>query len=441
MDHPSRAELAAFCCEDLPWEREREFLDHLLEGCSECLAVLPPPLRALIGADPTPEQDAAYEAALDRAIGSVLDMDRHLRSQRAQMERALKALEAGDEIPDETGDLARMDALLARSWKIRYDDPRTMVDLAWCAVKVSLRLDPGIYGLQRVRDYQAEARAEMGNAYRVANRFQEAGQALAEARRLFEQGTRPSLLEIRLLELEASFLADRRQFGPASEKLAKVLKFHEDGGDDHFVGRTLVLIGLYTGYSGNYEMAIENLRKSLEKIDAKSDPGLACAAAHNLILFLVTSGRVKEAKKFRTALSSHLKNPSGRVNEVRFRALEARIDAELGKLQRAESIFREVKEGYAEAGLPGDVGITNLDLAAVLLRQGRSVEAERIISEAVELFTVHGIQREAYLAVILLRDTFEMKTGTLEMVVEVANFLRRLQIDPTLRFEARAWEP
>jgi hypothetical protein len=79
-------------------------------------------------------------------------------------------------------------------------------------------------------------------------------------------------------------------------------------------------------------------------------------------------------------------------------------------------------------------------LATAILRQGRAQEAERIISEAAKLFIHHGIRREALQAIILLRDTFEMKNGAIDMVVEVATFLRRLEIDPTLRFEAMTWE-
>ena len=43
-------------------------------------------------------------------------------------------------------------------------------------------------------------------------------------------------------------------------------------------------------------------------------------------------------------------------------------------------------------------------------------------------------------AVILLRSAVEMEKATLERVEEVAELLRRLQIDPALRFEGRAWE-
>jgi hypothetical protein len=42
--------------------------------------------------------------------------------------------------------------------------------------------------------------------------------------------------------------------------------------------------------------------------------------------------------------------------------------------------------------------------------------------------------------VILLRNSFEMQTATREMVEEVAGFLRRIEIDPAVRFEGSSWE-
>jgi tetratricopeptide (TPR) repeat protein len=315
-----------------------------------------------------------------------------------------------------------------------------MVRLARSAARASLKLSARVHG-PRVYDHQAEAHAELGNAYRVANRPQEAEKALERARELFEQGTRPPLLEVRLLELEASLLADLGEFSPASHKLLKVLQFYDERRDLHRLGRTLVLIGLYTGYAGNLELGIRRLQESLELIDAESDPALACAAAHNLILFLVDSDRIAEARKLRLVHARHLAHPGGRINQIKFRALEGRIDAGLGRYARAEAIFREVIEGLDEAGLPILAGIDRLNLAVVLLRQGKAKEAAGVVLAAAKVFIANRIRREALQAIILLRDSFQMGTGTLGMVLEVAAFLRRLEIDPTLRFEARAWDP
>jgi len=446
LDHPSLVELAAVCEESLPPERAKEVVRHLLiERCGACLAVAPTTLRVLVGVEtalrpPTVEEDAAYERALDRAASAAFEHERIEKERRTEIEKGLRALQAGSKVPRSLDPLSRMRALLQRSWQLRHEDLRETIRLARSAAKVSLRLESKRYGADKVYDYQAEAHAELGNTYRAGDQLQDAEAALDRAREFFERGTRPPLLEVRLLELEACLCAHVRQFGPATHKLLKVLRFYSRHRDHHQIGRILVIIGLYSGYAGNFEYGIRRLNQSLELIDPDRDPILACAAAHNLILLLVESDRISEAKKLRMVYSRYLVHPGGRINKIKFRALDGLIDAGLGNLARAEAIFREVVSGFDEAGIPILAGIDRLNLATVLLRQGKGHEATRTIFEAVEIFISHRIQREALQAIVLLRDSFEEGRGTLEMVLEVVAFLRRLEIDPDLRFEKRSWE-
>jgi tetratricopeptide (TPR) repeat protein len=449
-DHPSREELWAVCQGDLSPERSREVFVHLLAPCPRCLAEAvsaPSPVSGLALTLPelTPEEEAAYDAAIDRAMDTALRHARNLARQEKQARKALALLErdgvkALEHLPPRLGHLALMRAFLTRSWQLRHDDPQAMVHLAWLAAENARRIDPVQYGPARVSDFQAEAYAELGNAYRVADRLHEAGVELARSREHFERGTREEMLEIRLLELEASLAADRRQFGRARTDLLKVLAYYRRNRDAHLAGRTLVLMGLYTGYAGELEEGIELLERGLAQVDSERDPGLASAAAHNLILFLVDSGRFPEAKKLRLVHSRHLMKPGGRINEIKFRAMEGRIDLGLGKFARAESIFRETVRGFEEVELPIMAGIESLDLSASLLAQGKAREAKAVALDAVETFTRLQIQREAFQAVILLRNAFEVRKATQEMVEEVARFLQRSEIDPALRFEGRAWE-
>jgi tetratricopeptide (TPR) repeat protein len=402
-------------------------------------------LSIFCGLTPPPVEEAAYEASLQRTIDATLQQTRSFRHDEAQVRTVLAVLQKGgleavDKIPRKISLLARMKGLLARSWQLRHEDPRMMVDLAVLAAQVSKRLDPRRYGAERVADFQAQAHAELGNACRVSTRLSEAAIHFSNARRFFENGTHDEILEIRLLDLEASLAADLRQFGRASDYLLKVLKYHSQVGDFHLTGRTLVKLGLYSSYAGDFDKGIDRLKKALTLIDAKRDPELACAAAHNLILSLVDSGRFPEAKKLRLVHARHLATPGGRVSEVKFRALEGRIDSGLGNHKRAEAIFREVAEDFATLGLLIPSGIASLNLAATFLAQGKAAEGKTVALEAAKTFLSLKIQREALEAVILLRNSFEMQTATIEKVEEVAHFLLRFQVDPAVRFEGRAWE-
>ncbi len=443
MDHPSRDELAVLSWGSLPEKRERKVLQHLLVGrCPECLAAMPPRLSALLGLErrrrPSTSGEA-HESVARRAGVSPPEMECHLRQQRAQSDRGLKALRAGRKLPRTIEDLARMWALLDRSWELRSDDPQEMAFLAWCAVLAAKKLDRRFYGRKRACDFEVRAEADFGNACRVANRFEDAERVLWRARQLFEQGTRDPLLEIRILRFEASLLGNLRQWFRATQKYLMILRFYEERKDFHLMGRTLVTLGLYTGYQGRYELAIHRLEQSLKLIDVKRDPFVACCAAHNLIFVLVESDRIAEAKKFRFIHSRHLLHGEGRVARIKFRVLEGRIAAGEGLHEKAAAVYQEVIDGYEQAGLPVNAGIERLNLAVALLHQGKAREAEATVIEAAEIFSVHRFEREALQAVILLRDSFRLQNATLPMVLEVAEFVRRLVHDPSLRFEARAW--
>jgi tetratricopeptide (TPR) repeat protein len=447
LDHPSRDELAVLSWGSLPTKRERQVLRHLLVvRCPECLAALPPRLSSLLGLErwrrPSDSGETAHDPAIERARAKPQkqNMECHLLEQRTAADRGLKALEAGRALPRRMQPLARMWALLDRSWQLRADDPQEMALLAWIATAVSLELGPGFYGRKRVCDFQARAEADLGNAYRVANRFEDAERALWRARQLFEQGTGDPFLEVRLLGFEASLLGDCRRWVPATQKLLKMLAFYQERKDFHLIGRTLLTLGLYTGNQGSYELAIQRLQQSLELIDENRDPFAVYCAAHNLILFLVDSGRIAEAKRLRLAHSRYLLHADGRIAQLQVRGLEGRIAAGEGNHQRAESIFCQLASAFADAGLPICAGTAMLDLAVALLHQRKAEEAKRRVVEAAEIFAAHKFEREGLQAVILLRDAFRMRTATVEMAQEVRDFLRRLTNDPSLRFEARSWE-
>ncbi|HYO15085.1 MAG TPA: hypothetical protein VE685_17970 [Thermoanaerobaculia bacterium] len=124
---------------------------HLLQPCARCLAKAPPPLGVLLGseparAEPTRCEDAAYERAFDRVVRRVLKQERHVHAQREQAAKVAPLL-AGDgfaamqNLPLRMGALAKMEALLARSWELRHETPGLMVQFASAAVWCSGQLD------------------------------------------------------------------------------------------------------------------------------------------------------------------------------------------------------------------------------------------------------------------------------------------------------------
>lgn len=347
--------------------------------------------------------------------------------------------EAAEKLPLRMDPLVRLDIFLERSWAVRHDDPTLMVQFARMALHCAQHLNPRRYGVHRVINLRCRAWAELGNAYRVHDQLDSAEYAFAQARELLAQGAHDGELENHLIEFEASLAADCRRFAIAANLLQKVQRFHRRRGDEHLVGRTLILRGLYIGYGGEPEKALDLLAKGLSSVSAERDPVVVYAAVHNQLLFLIDLARFEEAKRFRFLNNGVLNQRTGRLNEARLRWLDGRIDAGLGNFARAESVFREVKEAFKEADRAYDAALISLDFSASLLAQGKVSEAHEIAVTADKTFRGLRIEREALAAMLLLKTAFEMGHATLDLIQEVAAFLRRLDNDPKAKFEPRAW--
>ena len=437
IDHPSSEELAALVRGGLRGERMRGVVRHLLLPCPPCAGVVAAAIEKLHDPEPVPEDE--YDVALDRALEKVLRREQQRRQRQAEAERleallAERGIGAVQNMAWETDSFALFDALLARSWSFRHDKPAEMVRFADAAVKYANNLEACVHGLLQVTDLRCRAWAELGNAFRVSDNYTQAVAALALARELFEQGTKDEFLEIRLTELEASLAADRRIFAVALLKLTQVYRFYRRKRNHHMAGRALILKGLYTNYAGRPNEAIDLLREGRSLLDPEIDPDLVYSAAHNEYLCLTDSGRILEAKRLRVERSRELSFGKGRVSRVRLRAIDGRVDVAEGKYERAEGIFREVKQDFIEIGRIYHAALAGLDLATVLLHRRRSAEGKEEALDAIQMFLSLQIAPEAFASVIVLRQCFEMRIATPALVQDVTDYLRRAEYDPDTQY-------
>lgn len=445
-DHPTLVELEGFLRGDLPVRDSRSVVIHLLDGCNRCREVVSPYMGALFGDDPaevelSAELNAAYDTAIDRAFSAARERLRQ-RRESSRLQEALSLFKAKT-ITGSTAaatapaspELADFEELLERGQQARHDDPRQMVGLAQQALLVAEHLSAERLGPHQVADLRCRALTELGNAWRVSDRLDEAEKTLMHAASLYLQGTGEPRLGARLFDVQASLDADRRRFEAAGEELDAVYAFHRRQGDDHLAGRALISKGMYAGYGGRTEEAIRLLRRGLARIDAERDPGLAAAALHNQARLLVDAGRFREARTLVWRDRQRIEQAGGRVRQLKLRWLEGQIHAGLGELDQAEQALREVKEGFHQADLHYKEALTSLEMATVLLQQGRADEARGLVLEAAEVFNALKVHREALAAVLLLRKAFETQAATAALLHRVVHFLTRAEHDPSISFK------
>jgi tetratricopeptide (TPR) repeat protein len=320
------------------------------------------------------------------------------------------------------------EALLARSWEVRYDDPREMCHLARVAVDVAGRLDPKIYGALTVVDWRAQAWGELANSLRVADRLHEAEQAFGTAFGLARQGSGDPRLLTRLLSLEASLLGTLREFGLALPRLANLAELSREAGDPHQAGRALVKKALYTFYNGNTLEALRNSSVALGLIDEERDPSLMMIAIKNQLLFLVECGRCKEARKILFKNRARFAQV-GHVVQLKVRWIEGHIDYGLRQLGTAETAFREVKAGFEETGMGFHCALAGFDLAMTLMRQNREEEATAEALQAAAMFEALSIHRELLGVVIYLEEEFRARRGSLTLLENTVRYLRRRMLE------------
>jgi tetratricopeptide (TPR) repeat protein len=446
-DHPTPAELEDLVFCRLSAERAREVISHLMDGCAVCRAELVFNLKWMLGFEEPPErvltplEDAAYDAALDRAFTATKKKALEIRLE--QKRQAMALLDDGvalPELPPHFRGLPFFEVLLERSWSLRHENPAEMLRLAAWAQLLSQTFGPAdLLEVTQIADLQCLAWIELGNAYRVADELVEAEVALSRATDLLMQGTRDELLAARLLAIQAALFGAKREFDLAETALDMAYAAYRRHGDNHLAGRVIIKKGIYAGYNGHSEEALRLLGQGLELIDNQREPGLVYLAAHNQARLLMDSGRAREARIVLFNLKAQGLD-LGRVTELKLRWLEGQINAELGELERAEVALRGVKQGFEAADLGYKAALAGLELGAVLLRRGRTDDAIREVLQAADVFQSVKVKREAAASVLLLRRSFEQRTVNAVLLNRVIGLLRHGEDAAGARFEASAEE-
>ena len=292
---------------------------------------------------------------------------------------------------------------LERSASLRYSDPAGMIRDAEAAVKLISLVSPRRYGKKVAADLRARVLAEVGNAYRVADDLDTAGDTLAEAAAWARRGTGDPSLLARIGGLAASLHGDRRQFEEAIALLARVQSFYEELGDHHLAGRALIKQGIFTQEDGRPLESIVLYASGLKCLEPERDPNLELTAVHGLAYCLHEAGCSAQARELlieKRYLYERLAEP---LKMVRLRWLEGKVAFALQEDMEAEAAFREAKRDFARQDQSFDAALVSLDLALVLAKHERRLELVALVDEMVATFRRLQIRREGYAALIILR--------------------------------------
>lgn len=446
--HPSPLELERFLGGKLSPREATAIVGHLLRGCEVCQERMEPYTQSMFRpgrpcSTPPPWSPSEYDFPIFKAFGSVRrfaekqaqDETREVKkdTERILLDVFAKETPAPEATPGSSrsglrsaGSWRRCEALLEQSRQLRASDPEGMVLTASLAASWADRLDPRVYAAPKLADLRALARAELGNARRVTGDIGGAEAEMGRALELVREGTGDTQLLVRILDFMASLYTDQRRFPEALELLDKIYRVHQSHGDCHLAGRALISKGITAGHALDTEQAIRLLSQGLAQIDPQRDPRLVLAAVHNLIWFLVEAGRLAEADRLLEQSRNLYAAHGEQLDHLKVLWLEGRIAAGLDDQGRAERSFQQVRTGFEEAELPYDAALVSLDLAALWLRQSRTVEIRHLLDGILAVFKARNIRREAIGAVLMLKEALRKDTATLTLLQAVESDLQRL---------------
>ncbi|HEY6321672.1 MAG TPA: hypothetical protein VJA16_08965 [Thermoanaerobaculia bacterium] len=429
-DHPTPSEIDRLVRGTLSGAGRRRLVTHLLRGCPRCARLLAPAIALTPRTPPAPQAQLpadGYERPVARACAAAVRRFREIRSERQAVAVAGMA-EIGPRR------LLRIETMLAAAWDLRYDEPQEMVRIAELALVAAerLELEKDRYGRAEVADVRARVWAELANAYRVTDDLSRAEQAMRWAVACLHGGSGDPWLLARVADLVASLLAEQRRFADAGELLGKVHGFYRRIGDLHLAGRALISRGIFAGYDNQPRLALVLLVQGLELIDVDQDKRLAASAVHAVLINLVECGRYRQARILLWR-SRPLLVRQGVQLSLRLQWLDGKIHAGLGDLARAEREFIATRAGFAAAGSPYNAALVALDLAAVWLRCGKTVQVRELVEEMIATFRALRIAREAVAALLILREACDRDEATLDRVRTVAMLLTELERQPRHR--------
>jgi tetratricopeptide (TPR) repeat protein len=296
------------------------------------------------------------------------------------------------------------------------------------AVEIAERVRAPEWWQSRVRGY---AGAFGPNTLRVKGELEDASVALEEPKRLWRKGADPDgvLDPARLLSLEASLRRDQRKLAWSLDLLDEARPI------SHHPARVLMKKAFTQEVMGDCERAVATLQEAAPLVKQERDPRLSYMLRYNLAANYTHLGRFAEAIPLLKEVREIVTERRDENEFPRLAGIQARIAAGLGRPEEAISLLKTAAGQFAARGMWYDVAIAVLELAALLLKEGRRAEVRALTPKLTEVFKSRKVHREALAALRLFLDAAEADTADEGLARRVLSFLYRARHDKGLTLD------
>jgi tetratricopeptide (TPR) repeat protein len=274
------------------------------------------------------------------------------------------------------------------------------------------------------------AAAHLANILKAKGELKAADVAIGPARKLWLAGSDPEQIldPGRLFDLEASLRLAQRRFSDSLDLLEKAL------GVSRCRARTLISKGSALEAMGEYQRAIETLLEAEPLVDRFTEPRLWYQQRFNLAVNYCHLGQYSEAAWLVPQVREVVTEVRDQIFLNRLTWLDGRLAAGLGRTAEALLLLGQAQREFAAHKMWYDVALALLEIAALLLDQGKTAETKALVPGLTEVFKSREVHREALVALRLFQEATELETATAEMARSVLRFLFRARHDQSLRF-------
>lgn len=380
-------------------------------------------------------------AEFGRSVITVLSVEGVVRQAREEARSLWSRLEAWEpdrrpvlvEESTEFRTWALCELVAAKSIEAAPSSPSEALELAGLALNIAERCPYEERLRQRTEGY---AWFHVANARRVTNDLNSSDAALTKAAKLWEAGASadPGYFNMAIpLALEASIRKAQRRFPIALKRIEEALV--TDRGD--LRGRLLLQKAQLLDRLGELENSTEVLEEAVTFINEAREPRVALGVRCELLFNLCLQGRAAEAAPLLPKVQALALRIGTEVDSWRVNFLGGIIAAGIGHSADAEETFEQVRRKFYghKPQLILDYAQVSMELALLLLKEGRSSEARILSDQMKRIFKSQGVESEALAALKVFCEAARREVATVDLARRVIRFLRQSQHDPGLKFE------
>lgn len=307
---------------------------------------------------------------------------------------------------------------LRRCSELVFDEPQAALAFTRPAPKLAAKIaaaHPGANGA----DLLLLAQAHLGSAFRAAGDFDRAEEAFRAAA-AHRASASPAALAEYLRRL--AYLRIVQQDAECFPLVEEAITIHKRGNlvNRHGLGECLVCRGHAYVVFGQHGKSFDDWSAALNHLSLKIDDKPWFCALHNLATWAADHGTDEQLETAHANLKPALTllyTYRGRTfAKLKLRWLMAVIDARLGRLDRAEAVYLEVRDGLVKLKLTYEIGMLQVDLGLLYLAQGRHGELVPLARETAAIFRRIGVEAKVQEALDLWRQAEEMDEDHLKQV-------------------------